>query len=67
MLCYNFSHVFDLQNSKRTSFYRKYLLKAAIWSSTETILKKGERKEDFDNDQVGEEMLRVFEVISFNE
>tara|TARA_B100001057_G_scaffold353417_1_gene355268 strand:- start:1567 stop:1938 length:372 start_codon:yes stop_codon:yes gene_type:complete len=24
-------------------------------------------KEDFDNDQVGEEMLRVFEVISFNE
>jgi len=49
---YNFSHVFDLQNSKRTSFYRKYLLKAAIWSSTETILKKGERKEDFDNDSV---------------
>jgi hypothetical protein len=24
-------------------------------------------KEDFDNDQVGEEILKVFEVISFNE
>ena len=23
---YNFSHVYDLQNSARTSFYRKYLL-----------------------------------------
>ena len=49
---YNFSHVFDLQNSKRTSFYRKYLIKNAIWSCTETILKKGERKEDFDKDSV---------------
>ena len=24
---YEFSHVFDLQNSKRTKFYKKYLLK----------------------------------------
>ena len=41
---YNFSHVYDLQNSLRTSFYRKYLLKVSNWSSTETILKKNEKK-----------------------
>jgi len=49
---YNFSHVYDLQNSSRTSFYRKYLLNITNWSSTETVLKKGEKKEDFDNESV---------------
>jgi len=49
---YNFSHVFDLQNSSRTSFYRKYLLNIPNWSSTETVLKKGEKKEHFDNESV---------------
>ena len=49
---YNFSHIYDLQNSSRTSFYRKYLLKSPTWSSTETILKKGEKKKDFDNESV---------------
>ena len=41
---YRFSHVYDLQNSSRTSFYRKYLLRIPNWSSTETTLKKGEKK-----------------------
>ena len=41
---YSFSHVYDLQNSSRTSFYRKYLLRIPNWSSTETTLKKGEKK-----------------------
>ena len=42
---FNFSlQVYDLQNSSRTSFYRKYLLKYSNWSSTETTLKKGEKK-----------------------
>ena len=49
---YNFSHVYDLQNSSRTSFYRKYLLRSSNWSSTETALKKGEEKKDFDNESV---------------
>ena len=31
---YKFLKVFDLQNSSRTSFYRKYLLKNLEWSST---------------------------------
>ena len=44
---YNFSHVYDLQNSSRTSFYRKYLLKSSNWSSTETVLKKSEKKNIF--------------------
>ena len=49
---YEFSHVFDLQNSSRTSFYRRFLLNIANWSSTETILNKGEKKADFDNESV---------------
>ena len=55
---YNFSYIYDLQNSSRTSFYRKYLFKNSIWSSTETTLKKGEKKKDFDNESV----LKRFDV-----
>ena len=53
---FNFSHVYDLQNSSRTSFYRKYLLNISNWSSTETVLKKGERKKDFDSEPVLERL-----------
>ena len=49
---YSFSHVYDLQNSSRTSFYRKYLLSISNWCSTETTLKKNEKKRDFDNESV---------------
>jgi len=41
---FNFSYVFDLQNSSRTSFYRKYLFSISNWSSTETTLEKGKKK-----------------------
>ena len=59
---YNFSHIYDLQNSSRTSFYRKYLFKNSIWSSTETTLKKGEKKKDLDNESV----LKRFNVQLIN-
>ena len=50
---FNFSYVYDLQNSSRTSFYRKFLLKITNWSSTETLLNEfNKKKEDFDNDSV---------------
>ena len=52
---YNFSKIYDLQNSSRTSFYKKILFPKAtsqIWSSTETTLPKGKTKKDFDNDSV---------------
>ena len=45
---YNFTHVFDLQNSSRTIFYSKYLLNSAKWSSTKTILESNQLKTDFD-------------------
>ena len=41
---YNFSHVYDLQNSSRTSFYRKYLFSITNWSSAEITLKKIKKK-----------------------
>ena len=44
--------IFDLQNSSRTSFYRKFLFKKIKWSSTETTLPSGTNKSDFDNDSV---------------
>ena len=49
---YEFSHVFDLQNSNRTKFYKKYLLKKPIWSSSETSLNEGENLSDFNEDSV---------------
>ena len=49
---YNFSKVFDLQNSKRTKFYKRFILKNTDWSSTETTLDSGQKKSDFDKDPV---------------
>ena len=49
---FNFSYVYDLQNSSRTSFYRKYLFNISNWSSTNTTLKKGTKKSDFDHSPV---------------
>ena len=52
---FKFSKVYDLQNSSRTSFYKKILFPKATkntWSSTETTLPKGTTKEDFDKDSV---------------
>jgi ADP-heptose:LPS heptosyltransferase len=53
---YNFSKVFDLQNSRRTRFYKKFILNNIEWSSTETTLKSGEKKSDFDRDPVLDRM-----------
>ena len=52
---YSFTKVYDLQNSNRTSFYKKILFPNAgkdIWSSTETTLPEGTSKKDFDKDSV---------------
>jgi len=49
---FNFSFVYDLQNSSRTLFYKKFLLNIQNWCSTETTLKKGEKKKDFDKESV---------------
>ena len=46
---YNFSKVFDLQNSRRTRFYRNFILKNAEWSSSIDTLEVGQSKKDFDN------------------
>ena len=55
---YEFSHVFDLQNSNRTKFYKKYLLKKPIWSSSETSLEEGEKLSDFNEDSVLNRMVK---------
>jgi ADP-heptose:LPS heptosyltransferase len=55
-LKYNFSKVFDLQNSSRTRFYKKFIIKNSAWSSSETILDPGEKKSDFDQHPVLDRM-----------
>jgi len=53
---YNFSKVFDLQNSRRTKFYRNFILKNAEWSSSTDTLESGQSKKDFDNHPVLDRM-----------
>ena len=56
LLKYQFSHIFDLQNSSRTKFYKKYLLKDPVWSSSETALEASERLSDFNESSVLDRM-----------
>ena len=53
---YDFSKVFDLQNSSRTKFYKRFIIKNVEWSSSETILETGQSKKDFDKDPVLDRM-----------
>ena len=52
---YNFSKVFDLQNSSRTNFYKNILFPKAdkiVWSSSITTLPADKKKEEFDKSSV---------------
>ena len=52
---YKFIKVFDLQNSSRSSFYKKILFPYAdnlVWSSSETTLPKDKSKYEFDKNPV---------------
>jgi len=52
---YNFIKVYDLQNSSRTSFYKKILFPGSnlnIWSSSETTLPSDKTKIEFDKNPV---------------
>ena len=52
---YKFAKVFDLQNSSRTSFYKRILFPNAnnnIWSSSETTLPSDKTKDEFDQKSV---------------
>tara|TARA_B100000963_G_scaffold349875_1_gene359423 strand:- start:1064 stop:1996 length:933 start_codon:yes stop_codon:yes gene_type:complete len=53
---YNFSKVIDLQNSSRTKFYRKFILKNAEWLSSLDTLEPGQTKKQFDKDPVLDRM-----------
>ena len=52
---YKFSKVYDLQNSKRTTFYKRILFPKAdlnTWSSSETTLPSESSKDEFDKKPV---------------
>ena len=56
LLRYDISKVFDLQNSSRTKFYSRFIIKNVEWSSTETTLETGQKKSDFDQNPVLDRM-----------
>ena len=49
---YEFTKVFDLQNSSRTKFYKRFIIKNVEWSSSEASLEPGQKKSDFDKEPV---------------
>jgi ADP-heptose:LPS heptosyltransferase len=52
---FNFSKVFDLQNSSRTNFYKNILFSKAakeVWSSSLTTLPSDKNKDEFDKSSV---------------
>ena len=56
LLKYNFVKVFDLQNSSRTKFYKKFIIKNVEWSSSELSLEPAQKKSDFDKEPVLDRM-----------
>ena len=49
---FKFTYVYDLQNSSRTQFYKRYLLNIDNWSSSQEAIKKKIKKKDFDKNSV---------------
>ena len=63
------SKVYDLQNSSRTSFYKKILFPNSnfnIWSSSETTLPKDKTKEEFDKKSVLERFNHQLQTSGIN-
>ena len=49
---FNFLDIYDLQNSSRTSFYKKYLFSFSKWSDSKSALTKDLKKNEFDQQPV---------------
>ena len=63
------SKVYDLQNSSRTSFYKKILFPNSnfnVWSSSETTLPKDKTKEEFDKKSVLERFNHQLQTSEIN-
>ncbi len=66
---YRFVKVFDLQNSSRSSFYKKILFPNAsnlVWSSSETTLPKDKSKDEFDKNPVLDRFKHQLETSGVN-
>ena len=66
---HNFSKIFDLQNSSRTTFYKNILHPKAnyeIWSSSQTTLPDDKEKNEFDKTSVLERFDHQLKVSGLN-
>ena len=58
---YNFSHIYDLQNSSRTRFYKRYLFSIPQWSNSNNTIKKKKKKNDLKEESVLERFKNQLE------
>ena len=63
---FTFKKVFDLQNSSRTKFYRKFFFRNIDCSSTESSLEDNQKKSDFDKEPVLKRMRIQLEKSGIN-
>ena len=58
---FNFTQVYDLQNSSRTRFYKRYLFSIPQWSNSNNTIKKKKKKNDLKEESVLERFKNQFE------
>ena len=63
---YNFKNVYDLQNSSRTSFYKKYLFSNLNWSSSAYLLKPNDKKKILNSKSVLERFKMQLDYSNIN-
>ena len=59
---FNFTRAYDLQNSSRTNFYRKYLFGISDWNSSKKVLKTIGRKKYLELESVLERFKQQLEI-----
>ena len=58
---FNFTQVYDLQNSSRTRFYKRYLFSIPQWSNSNNTIKKKKKKNDLKEESVLERFKNQLE------
>ncbi|HIF62437.1 MAG TPA: lipopolysaccharide heptosyltransferase family protein [Candidatus Pelagibacter sp.] len=63
---YNFKKIYDLQNSSRTSFYKKYLFSYLDWSNSTSLLETSGKKIDLNSKSVLERFKMQLDYSNMN-
>jgi len=63
---YSFKKIYDLQNSSRTSFYKKYLFSHLDWSNSISLLERSIKKKDLNSKSVLERFKMQLDYSNMN-